>query len=86
MRGLLTLLVADGASVVNSATSSLRGVLTSIFDLISVVLTIICAVGLTITLGRWLFSDHDGKEALIKWGTGFILSIVLLGIVKMTAG
>lgn len=81
----LMLLIADGTTVVNSATSQLRSILTSLFDLIGVVLSIICAIGLTVTIGKWILTEHESKEALLKWGSGFILGIVLLGIVKLTA-
>ena len=52
--------------------------------MVSVVITIICAVGLCVTIGKWIISEHEAKDALLKWGSGFILGVVLLSLVRLT--
>ena len=81
---LVTLAAPDGNSIINSATSSLKSMVIGIIDMVSVVITIICAVGLCVTIGKWIISEHEAKDALLKWGSGFILGVVLLSLVRLT--
>lgn len=75
----------DGVQIVNTATSSLRSMLSGLLELVSVVISIICAIGLCVTIGKWIITEHDAKDALLKWGSGFILGVVLLGLLKATS-
>ena len=81
---LVTLAGPDGNAIINSATSSLKSMVIGIIDMVSVVITIICAVGLCVTIGKWIISEHEAKDALLKWGSGFILGVVLLSLVRLT--
>ena len=81
---LVTLAAPDGNAIINSATSSLKSMVIGIIDMVSVVITIICAVGLCVTIGKWMISEHEAKDALLKWGSGFILGVVLLSLVRLT--
>ncbi len=81
---LVSLAAPDGNTIINSATSSLKGMVIGIIDMVSVVITIICAVGLCVTIGKWIISEHEAKDALLKWGSGFILGVVLLSLVRLT--
>ena len=81
---LVTLAAPDGNAIINSATSSQKSMVIGIIDMVSVVITIICAVGLCVTIGKWIISEHEAKDALLKWGSGFILGVVLLSLVRLT--
>ena len=81
---LVCLAAPDGNTIINSATSLLKGMVIGIIDMVSVVITIICAVGLCVTIGKWIISEHEAKDALLKWGSGFILGVVLLSLVRLT--
>lgn len=81
---LVTLAAPDGNAIINSTTSSLKSMVIGIIDMVSVVITIICAVGLCVTIGKWIISEHEAKDALLKWGSGFILGVVLLSLVRLT--
>ena len=81
---LVCLAAPDVNTIINSSTSSLKGMVIGIIDMVSVVITIICAVGLCVTIGKWIISEHEAKDALLKWGSGFILGVVLLSLVRLT--
>ena len=81
---LVTWAAPDGNAIINAATSSLKSMVIGFIDMVSVVITIICAVGLCVTIGKWIISEHEAKDALLKWGSGFILGVVLLSLVRLT--
>ena len=62
-----------------SAASSL---LSTAYDLVFVLIGGVSMVNLIIAIGKFMKEEHDSVQSIIKWGTGVVLAVLFLTILK----
>lgn len=73
---------SDAKRVVSTTTSQIKSLLSTAYDLVFVLIGGVSMVNLIIAIGKFMKEEHDSVQSIIKWGTGVVLAVLFLTILK----
>ena len=73
---------SDAKRVVSTTTSQIKSLLSTAYDLVFVLIGGVSMENLIIAIGKFMKEEHDSVQSIIKWGTGVILAVLFLTILK----